>query len=336
LVDAPGTWYTKALKDSLREQYQPIALNGIGDGLDFSDFRRMPALFPVRPAAPDFLVQSFDDSLLSRKEQSKLRILRSLARVSFTGTKEIASLSGMSHTYARKLLPELVMDRFVEYYENGLGWKPRNYPVWKIKRLGIQYVHQSWNIPANTKFRGIRSEQKYAGQKHRKIARLWRAWLIDAKGSNFEIRQAWPEPALKPAYPDALAWGSYNGVETLAWLEIEIGKKSRRDLVKNIVSRFLLSKKFAEWFEIRIIFVVLAQPWVLRTLAKNGSFIVTENDALIFENWRNFGNLPEPIFGEFNSTSKDGTYPLMKDLSKELLRELGFPERRFNADVFRK
>lgn len=336
VVDSPGRWYTTALNDSLRGYSQPIAIKGSREGLTFSDFYRMPGLFPVKPAAPDFRVQMFDESLLNRKERSKLQILRNLARVSFAGTKEIASLAGLSHTYARKLLPELVLDRFVEYHNDGFGGKARSYPVWEIKRAGVQYVHQSWNIPGNMKFRGVRAEQKYAGQKHRKIARLWRAWLTKAYESYFEIWQVWPELALESAYPDALAWGSYDGVETLAWLEVESGKKSRKDLAKDIVSRFILAKKLAEWFEIQIIFVVLAQPWVLRSLATHGFFIIPENVALAFENWRNFGSLPEPIFGKFNSMSEDGTYPLVKDFSKELLRELGFPERRFSAEIFRK
>jgi hypothetical protein len=44
-------------------------------------------------------------------------------------------------------------------------------------------------VPDNLRFKGIRVEQKYAGQKHRKMARMWRAWLKEAYGSDYDIWQ---------------------------------------------------------------------------------------------------------------------------------------------------
>jgi hypothetical protein len=90
-------------------------------------------------------------------------------------TKEIASASGYSHSYVRKMLPELAQEGYVVQHPKGIKEKKLTPPVWHIRRVGIQYAHLSWNIRDNINFKGMRVEQKYAGQKHRRIARMCRA-----------------------------------------------------------------------------------------------------------------------------------------------------------------
>lgn len=159
-------------------------------------------------------------------------------------------------------------------------------------------------------------EQKYAGQKHRKIARLWWSWLKEAYGADYEIWQVWPEPAVGKTHPDALAWGAYQGVETLAWLEVESGKKSRDRVVQDIMVRYQRAKVVANTYDMQMIFVILAQPWVLRSLQNFALFFIPWNVSLIFENWRNVGYLSKPIFGEFNSMMKGDGYPYIKEISR--------------------
>jgi hypothetical protein len=320
-VDAPGRWYMDELKDTLASCNQPVAISMVGQEVSISDFFKLPGSYSLKPATPDFIASVFDEFSLSPRERSKLQVLRALARVTVAGTKEIASVSGFSHTYMRKLLPELVRDRYVEHQEDGSREKTNKYPLWMIKRAGIQYVQQSWNIPDNLGFKGLRVEQKYAGQKHRKIARLWWSWLKEAYGTDYEIWQVWPEPAVGNSHPDALAWGAYQGVETLAWLEVESGKKSRDRIVQDIMARYQQAKAVANAYEMQMIFVVLAQPWVLKSLQNYALLFIPWNVSLIFENWRNVGYLSKPIFGEFNSMMKGDGYPYIKEISRIIKKD---------------
>jgi hypothetical protein len=280
--------------------------------------------YPAKPSIPSFPTSVFDEFSLPQKEWAKLQVLRTLARMSIAGTKEIASSSGYSHTYMRKLLPELVREGYILYHEKGMNEKKIKFPVWQIKRTGIQYAQHSWNIPDNVRFKGVRVEQKYAGQKHRKISRLWWAWLKEAYGSDYEIWQTWSEPSLGDAHPDALAWGSYQGLETLAWLEVESGKKSRKQTIRDIMYRYDQACSIAEAYDLQTIFVVLAQPWVLRSLQKGIRFSIPSNMAIVFENWRNVGYLSRPVFGDSSSLMGDKDYPYFQNIAKMLKKRLDF------------
>ena len=320
-VEGPGKWYINELRNVVSECSQSIAISAAGPDLSFSSFLKIPGIYPVKPSAPEFPTYVFDEFSLPQKERAKLQVLRALARMSIAGTKEIASTSGFSHTYMRKLLPELVREGYVLYHEKGVKEKRIKSPVWQIKRTGIQYVHQSWNIPNNLRFKGIRVEQKYAGQKHRKIARMCWAWLKEAYGSDYEIWQAWPEPSIGNAHPDALAWGSYKGIETFAWLEVESGKKSGKRIANDILNRYEQANRISEAHDMPMIFVVLAQRWVLTSLQNNALFFIPSNVALIFENWRNVGYLSTPNFGYFNSMIGGVRFPYIKNISKIIKKD---------------
>ena len=320
-VDAPGRWYIDELKCALASCNQPVAISLAGQEVAISEFFKVPGSYSLKPAAPEFTTFAFDEFSLSPRERSKLQVLRALARVTAAGTKEIASMSGLSHTYMRNLLPELVRDRYIAHLEAGSREKMNKYPLWMINRAGIQYAQQSWNIPDKLGFKGLRMEQKYAGQKHRKIARLWWSWLKEAYGTDYEIWQVWPEPAVDNSHPDALAWGDYQGVETLAWLEVESGKKSRDRTVQDIMVRYHRAQAVANKYDVQMIFAVLAQPWVLKSLQNHALFFIPWNVSLIFENWRNVGYLSKPIFGEFNSMMKGDGYPYIKKISKIIKKD---------------
>ncbi len=323
-VDGPGTWYISELGHALFGCYQSIAVSTPDTKVSMSSFFRLPGAYSAKPSAPSFLASVFDEFSLPQKERTKLQVLRTLARMSIAGTKEIASASGYSHTYMRKLLPELAQERYVLYHESGIKEKKFKTPVWQIKRTGIQYAQRSWNIPDNVRFKGIRVEQKYGGQKHRKISRLWWAWLKKAYGSDYEIWQTWSEPSLGDAHPDALAWGSYQGLETLAWLEVESGKKSRMQTIRDIMYRYDRACIIAEAYDLQAIFVVLAQPWVLRSLQKGIRFSIPSNMAIVFENWRNAGYLCKPVFGDSSPLMGDKDYPYIQHTAKMLKKRPDF------------
>ena len=333
-VDSPGKWYITELRFALLVGgRQPIAVTAAGKEPSYSRFSGSPGIYSVKPSVPEFPMSVFDEFSMPQKEKAKLQILRALARMSIAGTKEIASTAGYSHTYMRKLLPELVREGYVRYHENGVKEKRIKVPVWEIRRPGIQYAQQSWNIPDNLRFKGIRVEQKYAGQKHRKMARMWWAWLKEAYGSDYEIWQTWTEPSIANTHPDALAWGSYQGVETLAWLEVESGKKSGARIVKDIVDRYIQAKRFAKEHGVQMIFAILAQQWVLKFLQNKGFFLIPWNIALILENWRNAGYLSKPIFGEFNSMMRGNGYPYIKNISKIIKKDPNFLASKFSSEV---
>jgi len=323
-LDGPGKWYINELRAALAGSYQPIAIAAAGQELSISSFNKLPGSYPGKPGAPGFPTSVFDEFSLPQKERAKLQVLRALARMSIAGTKEIASSSGYSHTYMRKLLPELVQGGYILYHEKGVKEKRIKAPTREIKRSGIQYAHQSWNIPDNLPFRGIRVEQKYAGQKHRRMARMWWAWLKEAYGADYEIWQVWPEPSIGNAHPDALAWGSYQGVETLAWLEVESGKKSGDRIVRDIMYRYDQAFTIAEIHDLRMIFVVLAQPWVLRAPKNRILFDIPQNVTIIFENWRNTGILSKPIFGDFGSIWRDKNFSYLKNHPKVIKKQPDF------------
>jgi len=133
-----------------------------------------------------------------------------------------------------------------------------------------------------------------------------------------------PEPSLGDAHPDALAWGSYQGLETLAWLEVESGKKSRKQTIRDIMYRYDRACSIAEAYDLQTVFVVLAQPWVLRSLQKGIRFSIPSNMAIVFENWRNAGYLCRPVFGDSSSLMGDKDYPYIQNITKMLKKQSDF------------
>ena len=235
-----------------------------------------------------------------------------MARMEMAGVKEIASLAGFGVTYTRKLLAWLSKDRLIQPFDSGSEKMNKTDPLWTIRRRGLQYVRQSLNIPYKFPFRSIRVEQKYAGRKHRKMCRLFRSRIEKAYGADFQVWQSWSEPALAGANPDAIVWGTYRGVETLVWLEVETGKKTAEEHVKEIEYRCRQAKEIAEHHGVQLIFVFLAMPWVLRVVAKSAYFPLTKRIAVIFDNWMDYKHLAKPNFEGFNSLAYDNEFKLEK------------------------
>ncbi len=297
------------------EKRDPIELLG--------EFLVTSAMTPTKPLEPDFLAPIFPEEALNQREKAKLAILRPLARMLSAFTKEVASTSGFGLTYVRPLLLELVEERFVAPFEESITSNGPKYPSWKITRKGLRYVLSSWNIPGNVRIMSVIKEQKYSGRKHRKISRFGRARVSEAYSGDFEVWDAWTEPSLGRAHPDTLVMGIYKGIETLIWLEVEAGKKSEKDVVDDLMGRYKQARAFAEERKINLIFAVLSLPWVLKALENYGLFLIPGSVALIFDNWRHRGYLPEPIFGGFNSLGNEYVY--IKNLSQIIKK---------NPDIF--
>jgi hypothetical protein len=48
------------------------------------------------------------------------------------------------------------------------------YEGWQIRQKGLRPAHRSWNIPKGMRFAPFRNEYGYAGERHRRVARMWR------------------------------------------------------------------------------------------------------------------------------------------------------------------
>jgi hypothetical protein len=317
-VDSQGQWFVTELKILLSQRSLPVLITNAHEKRDaaalLGEFLATPSMTPAKLLAPDFLIPIFSEETLNQREKAKLAILRPLARMLSAFTKEVASTSGFGLTYVRPILLELVEEGLVLPFEESITPNSRKYPSWQITRKGLRYVLSSWNIPGNIRIMSVIKEQKYSGRKHRKLSRFGRARVVDAYTIDFEVWDAWTEPALGSAHPDSLVIGSYKGVETIIWLEVETGKKSGRHVVQDLMFRYKQARQFAEDRKVNVIFAVLALPWVLKALENYGLFLIPGNMALIFDNWRHGGYLPLPIFGGFNSLGNE--YEYIKNLSQ--------------------
>jgi hypothetical protein len=280
-VQAPGGgWYAEEVRQALRGLPLAVAVTqGPGSPPRLGDFSFCPGLFhtpsPCPPAEPDL-----EPSDLSLQEAQALRVL---ARLETAYTAEVASLSGVSLPTARQALWGLTDRQLVDRQGQ------QAFPIWKVRRAGVSLALRSWGLPPGVAF-PARRERSAAGQRHRRTARLWPAWL------QADIWTGWSEVALGRLRPDALAWGMLSGRETLFWLEVESGKASREMLRRKIIHRFDQALRYARCFSLSLVFALLAPPWVLRAVV--GGFLGLPGDsAVVLADWKAFSALPAPMWG---------------------------------------
>lgn len=303
VTDAPGTWFTEALRTRLRGLSVPIAVTQ-GDTTPtlqaFSFFPwtdRQPS--PRPPEAP-----SLFETDLSPQAVGCLQIL---ARIEQGYTAEMASLAGMSPPTAREALQALLEQELVVYLTEGdEEWR---YPRWLIKRSGVSLALRSWGIPPGVAF-GARRERGITRNRLRRTARLWPAWIRQASQSQgwpeIEIWSGWSEVNLGNPYPDALCWGQVAGEETLFWLEVERGNRLRPQTTeafrRTLVSRFNRALVYTRGFSakprqpLRLLFALLG-PARVQKAAQTVFGTLPEEAAVIIGDWNRFGALPIPVWG---------------------------------------
>ena len=286
-VSSPGRWYLNELR-RLRYTYPPIAIMPTGEKPALNDFSSIP-FHQETLSPPTFPLSRFEADQLSQKAHTELTVLRTAARLGKASAKEIAAQSGISRAYASRMLVGLEQNSLVERAFVG------KYAGWEITRQGVVMTHRSWNIPPGVSFASFRREQRYAGYRHRQVARLWPAWLKAA--FRMEIWSAWSEPSLRPGYPDSLVWGFWLGQEMLFWLEVDAGKKSQDQLRRIYAWRWEQASFYAKQHKLPIIFSVLAKPWVLSVIRPVFRELPHEM-AVLLQDWRDFGHLPMPNFGD--------------------------------------
>ena len=292
-VDTPGEWYLKEIKRLVRYRIPTIILekNWIPGGA-----------YTYRPNAYHFYDWSLEypeginspyicgqDGIKAKS----LRVLRILARLKTAHTVEIASLAGYSKTSIRSRLKELKSKEMIEWKRIG------KYDGWEIKTKGIRQAHRSWNIPKGAHFARYRGEVRYSGERHKRVSRMWRAWL-EAAYSNVEIWESWTEALLQRGIPDALAWGQVDGDEILFWLEVDSGHSSHDVIYKRYRDRLFVAADHAYHWKIKMVFCMMGPPWVVRSFSHClGGILLKKNFAVIGHDWREFGKLPLYSFGRW-------------------------------------
>lgn len=284
-VEAPGGWYAGEARQALRGLPLAVAVTP-GPGLPrLGDFSFCPGLFhapaPPPPPAPE---RGAGDLPMQ-----ELRSLRVLARLETAYTAEVASLAGVSLPTVRGALRGLKRRRLVEREGQ------EAFPVWKVRRAGLSLALRSWGFPAGVAFPS-RRERSTATGRHRRTARLWPAWLA-RPWPGATVWAGWSEVSLGRLRPDALAWGELAGREVLFWLEVESGNASRETLRRKTIRRFEQALLYARGFPLSLVFALLAPPWVRRAVV--GGFAGLPGDAaVVLADWRAFGLLPAPGWGE--------------------------------------
>lgn len=308
-LDTPGRWYAHEILRLVKRK-MPIAILPIGkapkSNWDFTP-HGYPSLVENAPAPQ--IQPPFNPADFGYKPNA-IRVLRILARLGTAHKPEIASLAGLSETYIRKLLKKLQEANLIERKRIG------KYDGWAIRNSGLKLAHRSWNIPKGAHFKKHRGEFRYAAERHRRKSRMWRAWLETAY-HNIEIWDCWTEVPVKYGIPDALAWGTHYGRETLFWLEVDTGHSSSKTIEANYRRRLLLAYEHAEKWKIPIVFCIMGRPWVVKSFAWSIPRI-SPWVAVMGHDWRDFGRLPMYEFGKWCEDLSSSQYYLSDRSQEEL------------------
>lgn len=288
-VDAPSEWYVDEIRRMIKHKI-PILILPAGKRMNNNwDFEP-----PAHPQARLTSIPQLERRFALDKfglTKSSLRILQILARLKTAYTREIASLAGFSETHVRTLLKALQADRLIAWKKIG------KYDGWQIQQKGLRVAHRSWNIPKGMHFAPFRQEYRYAGERHRRIARMWREWLEKAY-KNIEIWECWTEVPVQKGIPDALAWGKHNGREMLFWLEVDTGHTSRKKMKHIYTKRIQLASKHAYTWGIPLVFCIMGPKWVIDSAWDFRPEIPTWL-AIIVKEWWDVGKLPLYQMGQW-------------------------------------
>ena len=312
-VIAPGRWYFEEVKFALRDASIPVAVTCGRNQPGYLDFSGTPGIYdvPCRGGAPA------NPSPISDLSENALRSLLVMARLTAAYTNEVASGSLMDDRVCHSALWELENRGYIEYHQNDTqidshlsNFRQRaskagnrrepEYSYWRIKRWGLSVALRAWGVPAGEWFGYRRERIRLPDRVHRRRSREWPLWVSKAL-PHADIHAGWSEvgmPGLK-AFPDALAWGKIQEVETLFWMEVESGHCSRKLIMEKTTNRWLKSVAYAEAVGVHLVFVFLGMPWV-RDAARRAFMNVPRTCAVIIADWSrdNFGRLPFPKWGE--------------------------------------
>ena len=290
-VDSPGKWFINEI-NRVCDPVIPLVITWEGEDFVTRGYQGSSATIWAALEPPCFsLLEVNNIRSLKRKDRSKLRVLRIMARLGQAHSIELASLSGYSKVYVLKLMKSMADEKLV--MRSTIG----NYAGWDITRKGVSATHLSWNLPTGMKFTRDRQENNYAGWQHHRASRMLPEWLKKSWRTSLELWECWTEIYLKPGgYPDALAWGKYKGEEMLFWLEVDTGHMGYKTMIKKYQHRWQNAAQYAKTAGLKIVFVLLAPPWVANR-SRDAFIGLPDHLAAITHEWGDFGTLPYPRFG---------------------------------------
>ncbi|HRJ55160.1 MAG TPA: winged helix-turn-helix domain-containing protein [Anaerolineales bacterium] len=295
-VDAPGDWYVVEVKRFVKKKIpmtvQPAWKTTVIEW-NFSEHIEPTYL---REGDLPILAPRFDPADHGIKE-SALRALKIMARLKTAYRPEIASLAGFSESHVRNLLKQLQAENLIERRKIG------KYEGYAIRTKGLRLAHRSWNIPKGVHFSKYRGEFRYAGERHRRVSRRWRAWLETAY-PNIEVLESWTEVPLFYGIPDALVWGRKGEHEILFWLEVDSGHSSQKVMSRNYFLRLQNAYQHANRLGISIVFCIMGPPWAVKAFSWHIPPL-PPNMAVIGQDWRAFGKLPFYETGRWFSGIED-------------------------------
>lgn len=289
-VDAPGNWFYAEIKRLVKFKI-PMTIQPASKPVVWEwQFSSPIQTTHIQAGDVPVLAPLFDPKEYGIKGPA-LRVLQVLARLKTAYRPEIASLAGFSESHVRNLLKQLQVEGLIERRQIG------KYEGYAIRTKGLRIVHRSWKIPKGVHFTKYRGEFRYAGERHRRKARMWRAWLEKAY-PDIQIWESWTEVPLQRGIPDALAWGTHQGKEMLFWLEVDSGKSSGKTMQRIYSGRIAQACRHAVAWNLPIIFCIMGPGWVVRHFRKYDYSKFTPI-ALIGHDWRDFGGLPQYAMGEW-------------------------------------
>jgi len=314
-VDAPGMWYAREVRRVLRGTGLSIAVTHADVRQPRVESFSIPPYTLRVPSGPPPQAEAWDPKGLP---ENALTCLRVLARMQEAYTAEVAALGGLGISTARKVLRELREQGHVEYIADHvrrvrpkrarrIGGKviervvpdeKKSYPFWRVTRRGTSIALRSWGLPPGYSFPERREHRTPNDSRHRRVSRQWPAWVKKA-WSHAEVWAGWSEVRIRGlgATPDALAWGWMDGGEVLFWLEVESGHASRELIRMKLARRLARASIYAENLKVRLVFVLLAMPWV-QEAARSSLAGISSNVALISGDWKEFGKLPVIEWGK--------------------------------------
>jgi len=294
-VDGPGQWFAAEVRKSLTGLSLPFVVTRANTEPHYLQFSRPPTLLYSRSQPPP----PFEEKPHSISP-AELRCLQALGRMSKGDDDEIASLTGLSLDVTQNLLASLEKKKLIVYKVGTRFNSDKTQPVqldpiplWHIKSKGLSLALRSWSIPRKVDFSSRLEEHlRQIGFEHRRIARLWPAWL-QAAWPQAEIWSGWSEVRLPESFmiPDGLAWGRIHGYETLLWLEVGDGHKKKDKITDITIKRLHQARSLCNRTGMRLIYVHLSTNWVHQA-ARLAYVRLPEDVAVVLGNWKRFGELP--------------------------------------------
>jgi hypothetical protein len=314
-VNGPGTWYAREVRRVLRGTDTAIAVTASDISQPRAESFSMPPYTIKTPSGPP---PQADDWHLGDLSMDALACLYVLARLQKGYTTEIAALVGVGIDLARKMLRVLDEKGYVVYINDFVkpaapkqmtliagkeigrsnAGEKKSYPFWQITKKGTSIALRNWGLPPDYYFPERKELRTPVDSRHRRVARQWPAWVRKA-WSHAEVWAGWSEVWIKglDATPDALAWGQLDGNETLFWLEVESGHSSRQVIQKKMSRRLWQASAYSESMKVRLVFVLLAMPWV-QEAARAALAGISDTVAIVTGDWKEFGKLPVVEWGK--------------------------------------